>query len=1055
MGTRGTASWAIGLILGCTLAVPGVAQTAGFIEHFAGGSNGDGGPGTSAALDPEGSAVDQAGNIYTADSKNNRVRRIDANTGVITTIAGSGEIGYSGDGGLATDATFDFPTDVEFDGSGNLFIADRGNHVIRRIDNASGVITTVAGTGNQGDHTGTVVATSGSMNNPNAIAIDEETGAIFVADSNNHRIRRFFVGGSMTTYAGRPGAPGFGGDGGPATGTNAKLSFPWDVALDPAGNLYIADFFNQRIRVVDVQQRIHTFAGTGSFGFADGPRQEAKFRSPSSVAYDPVEDAVLVADSGNVRLRRIPLDPSQDVSTLAGNGVSGFTEDGESAAQVVLNNPTGLAVDTTLGVIFADRGNARVRRINRSDTLETVAGNGNLPFAGDGGPSTASRLQSPSGAATDASGRVYIVDTQNHRIRRVATNGIISTIAGNGEPGFSGNNGLAINAQLETPSSVAIDDAGNLYISDSDNHRVRRVDANTGIITAFFGNGGTNSGGDGGSATQARVVRPGKLAVQEGPQGNFLYVSEPSSHKVRRVNLDTNIASTFAGTGTFGYNGEGPAASREFSAPNAIEIGPDNYVYICDSGNNRIRKVAPQSPHITQTVAGSGELGFSGDGGLAISAELSAPTDVAVDGNGSIYIADRGNLRIRVVTTDGTIQTATGTGIATGRLDGSGGNGENNPLDDLGDGGPATAASFTDPFTIAISDSGDAYIVDNGAETVRRIFNIESVYDMGAVTADVFGTVRHASTFLPVPGIVVRAVGPTTMQIPTDSAGDYEVLDIPSAPWLLEPTRTGGIGSGVIGALDASFILQQQVSLREFSTAQDLACDVTGDGDVSALDATRILQFAAGSLATFDAADNCNSDWLFIPTAQPNATQNNVQPLLQNGTTCRMGAIQFNPLTGQTDGQDFLGAVIGDCTGNWNSGAGAATSARGVNATVTVGPARARGGRIRLPISIAASGGFHAAEIRLGFDPRATVRRVHKRGEANRSMVVSASNQPGSLSIMVASGQTMAPRARAAIVVDFDAKDARAISRLIQSAQAQIDENDARVRVPRSRRQRR
>ena len=442
------------------------------ITTIAGGGVGDGGPAIQARLvGPSGLFVDGSGSLYIADSGNHRIRRVDATTGVITTVAGNGEDDFSGDGGPATQARLACPSGLFVDGSGSLFIADTCNHRIRRVDATTGIITTVAGNGEQG----------------------------------------------------------FSGDGGPAT--QARLTFPSGLFVDGAGDLFIADAWNARIRKVD--------ATTGI------------------------------------------------ITTVAGNGEQGFSGDGEPATQAGLFMPRGLFVDGAGDLYIADAWNARIRNVDATTgIITTVAGNGEDDFSGDGEPATQAGLASPSGVFVDGSGSLYIVDTGNHRIRRVnAATGVITTVAGNGERGFSGDGGLATQAGLFTPRGLFVDGAGDLYIADGGNGRIRRVDAATGVITTVAGLD-EEIVGDGGPATQAGLAIPYGLFV----------------------------------------DGAGD-------------------LYIADSGNHRVRRVDAVSGVIT-TVAGNGEQGFSGDEGAATQARLAFPVGLFVDGAGDLYIADSGNHRV-------------------------------------------------------------------------------------------------------------------------------------------------------------------------------------------------------------------------------------------------------------------------------------------------------------------------------------------------------------------------------------------------------------------------
>jgi len=331
---------------------------------------------------------------------------------IIETVAGNGTRGFSGDGGPATDAMIEHPKGVALDSAGNLFISDSSHHCIRKVD-PSGIITTVAGNGTWG----------------------------------------------------------FSGDGGPAT--DAMLDNPYGVALDSAGNLFIADRFNGRIRKVDPSGIITTVAGNGTRGFSgdSGPATDAMIY-PADVAVDNAGN-LFIADSDNYRIRKV--DPSGIITTVAGNGTWGFSGDGGPATDAMISYAMDVAMDSTGNLFITDYNNNRIRKVDLSGIITTVAGNGTRGFNGDGGPATDAMLRDPNTVALDSGGNLFIADYYNHRIRKVDPSGIITTVAGNGTGGFSGDSGPATYAMLETPSEVAVDSAGNLFIADYRNFRIRKV----------------------------------------------------------------------------------------------------------------------------------------------------------------------------------------------------------------------------------------------------------------------------------------------------------------------------------------------------------------------------------------------------------------------------------------------------------------------------------------------------------------------------------------------------------------------------------------------------
>ncbi|MBX3163212.1 MAG: T9SS type A sorting domain-containing protein [Bacteroidetes bacterium] len=331
---------------------------------------------------------------------------------------------------------------------------------------------------------------------------------------------------------------------------------------------------------------------------------------------------------------------AQIINTIAGTGTQGFSGDGGQATAAQLNYPSGVATDAAGNVYIINEH--RIRKVSSNGIITTIAGNGTGGFSGDGGAATAAQLYNPSGVATDAAGNVYIADVDNHRIRKVSSNGIITTIAGNGGIGFSGDGGAATAAQLNYPQSVAVDGSGNVYIADGYNIRIRKVSSN-GIITTIAGNGTQGFSGDGGAATAAQFWF--SMGVATDAVGN-VYITDSNS-RIRKVNSN-GIITTIAGNGTGIFSGDGGAATAAgLIQPNGVAVDAAGNVYISDI-DSRIRKVS--SSGIITTIAGNGSGSFSGDGGAATAAQLNYPTSVAVDTvNGNIYIADKDNHRVRKV----------------------------------------------------------------------------------------------------------------------------------------------------------------------------------------------------------------------------------------------------------------------------------------------------------------------------------------------------------------------------------------------------------------------
>ena len=727
------------------------------------GFSGDGGQATSASLNaPYGVALDAAGNLYIGDEGNRRVRKVTPQ-GIISTVAGNGSFSNNivGDGGLATQAELNQPRGLAFDATGNLYIGDAQLGRIRKVAVDTGIITTIAGAGAAGATDEGASALTANLGTVTDLVIDA-TGNIYFTQGTaaTSKLKKIGIDGMVTTFS--------------------NLLSVTGIALDKNGNLFATSFAGGLVYKLNADGSSVIVAGSGN-ALSGGTTSFGDGGSPTdAIVYQPIDVAVDAAGSlyisdGVHRIRKVLDMPASDAAvptiailvptsnptyttTSATLRVSGTSHDNVDITHVTWSNNRGgsgvcigtgvwssaldLAADillqpgiNTLTFTAWDlSGNAARSTLtvnyNPPRVVTTLAGTLTNGFSGENVAGSIAQLWSPQSVAVDNAGIVYIADRGNHVIRRVTPDGNITTFAGTGQLGSSGDGGSAKDASFNEPMSLAFDVAGNLYVADSQNNRIRKITM-TGMITTFVGTGAQDFSGDGGPAARASLNLPSAIAIDK--SGN-LYIADTNNNRIRKVTAG-GIISSIAGTNVDGFKGDGgPAVAAEINAPTGIAVDATGNVYISDTSNHLIRKISTNG--IISTVLGTGTVGFSGENGLGTNAQLNAPSGLAVDGAGNVYVADQLNHRICRLGTDGKVSTVVGSGISGTNVGGT----------------DARTIQLNAPGGLAVDAQGNFFIADTENHRVVRVKNNLSITSVNCT---------HYYGNLPVaPESVVAAFGP-------------------------------------------------------------------------------------------------------------------------------------------------------------------------------------------------------------------------------------------------------------------------------------------------------
>jgi len=796
-------------------------------------------------------ATDAAGNIYFSSNAQNKVYKL-STTGILTLIAGTGFAGYNGDNIPATTAELNEPTGIAVDTASpaNVYFSDFNNCEVRKIDQATGIISIVAGviihptTGAPYPQCGYnglgTKADTTNLNGPQDVAYDSSTGNLYITDYYSGRLLEVAGasptgaitqvaggGGSTTAQANCGGSSPYGAGG---LAADSYICYPQDVTVDTSvkpSNIFLSESSAgghcDVLEIVGATKKIYQVAGNYSCGFTDGVKATAaQLNDPwqVTVSVKSGKATVSVADYNNNRIRQFPITYSANVpepgtiTTIAGRGAGGYCGDGGGALDACMD-PVGLAFDSSGNTYIADYGNQRVRKITKSTgDISTIVGwgpNGGTTVSytdpigvpsGTVGNDLA--FYQPDGLYADPnSTHLFISGYLSDTVYRMstATDGI-AQVAGNGTAGFVGDGTVATGAgvELNQPVATVLDHSGNLYIADQANCVVREVEASNGFITTIAGGStGTQNGcgfsGNGGAATKAQLSYPNSLAVDA---ANNLYIGEYYNCDVRKIDLATHVITTVAGDPTLGcgYSGDGgKATAAVLRNVSGIAVDGADNLYIAISNDQRIRKVTATTGIIT-TFAGDGIYGYNGDG-LATSVSLENPNQITSDVNGNVFVADSSNQLVRWIEPGGQLITIAGTpGIA-----GWG-----------GDGGVATKAILSYPYGVTRDSAGNTYSSDSNTGLIREISAFAGFgRSVNSISFDTQPT-GTTSDFQP---ITLSAVGPVTISGITATAGFSEVDDCTGVALVagetcevdvyFSPTTPGAYNGSLTIASDAFF----------------------------------------------------------------------------------------------------------------------------------------------------------------------------------------------------------------------------------------------------------
>lgn len=651
------------------------------------------------------------GAIYIADTLNHVIRKIEPATGIISTLAGSGSAGYAE--GAGSEASFNTPSNICLnEAQGVIYVSDTGNYRVRSINISTGQTTLVAGTGVLGLVDGSPGVARFAA--PKALAYNRVSNCLYVAESTLNRIRKIdFDLNTVTTVAGNAIAGYQEG-----TGTNIRFNIIGGLVMDSAaGRLYVSDFGNNRVRVIDTATYTSSLvAGSGTLGYTEGEGAAAAFRRPAGLKLSTSGRRIFVTDSVNHMIRQIDLDLNSRTSRVAGSGTQGDTAGSSLTAR--FSAPNAAAIDFAANAMYvADTANNKIKKIDFNDSNAVSFFSGMGSYGGDGNTIPVATFNTPIDVCVNTlNGRVYILDSQNHAVRMIDETGKVSTIAGSGTAGYSDGYGAA--AMFNSPRGICVDPyAERLYISDTGNNRIRVIDLRDYAVTTVAGDG--VQGYAEGIGVAARFFNPEGLDIDT--TSKMLFVADTRNQRIRRINLNTMQTYLIAGSGTAGYaEGVGPAAF--FNFPEGVAHDQYGGLFVADTNNNVIRRINLATGR-TIHIAGFGAQGFQN--GAPIDSSFNRPRRLAYD-----------PVVFRLYVTDGLNYAVRGVPLYLGAdVDTTAGNGTSGYAEGIG-----AAARFGSVKGMSIDKENQVLYIADGANNRIRKVDVFFPTPTASVTPTVEGT---------------------------------------------------------------------------------------------------------------------------------------------------------------------------------------------------------------------------------------------------------------------------------------------------------------------------